>query len=254
MTNIVYRNCNDNWQFCRTRPCLATSPWQLLSHSDQFLPNVMQLTRNVTYQNANLNNLVQLTTNKTLGNGITGSGRLQNWIDADCSVFPNIAKGNNGCLIGSNWSGDWWKLRDNCVTAGELWVCPRTLDDSTASFLMRYDIEGSELDIGVNYCANGVETISCPIIGSVTPFGEVEGGPSSLQLSMLARVTGPTTQENGGWFIRYNQGTPKNLIFTEVQVPISTNCLLAIPYPLETSISVKMDAFPGFSGFPGIYY
>ena len=45
-----------------------------------------------------------------------------------------------------------------------------------------------------------------------------------LQLAVNAKITGPYIYEAGGWFIRFNSGTPATLTFTNVEVCVYVLC------------------------------
>ena len=55
-----------------------------LTHSDQFVPELMQITRGILYQN--VTDLWRYTTKTTDVMGITVSGRNQGWLDVDGSA------------------------------------------------------------------------------------------------------------------------------------------------------------------------
>jgi hypothetical protein len=80
-------------------PLLACLP--LLTHSDQFNPEMMQGTRAITFTNCGRRF-------KLLGGPNTVSGRQQNWYDADGSVTG--LGGRSIAASGLAGAGLWWKI------------------------------------------------------------------------------------------------------------------------------------------------
>ena len=99
-----------------------------------------------------------------------------------------------------------------------MWVCPLAFSDSAASVVLNTGSIDETL-IGNTLCVNGGGSAPCPVIGSVTHFGREEE-ITSLSLAVNGKVTGPLIACAGGWFVRYSQGTPRQLTFTEVQVRV----------------------------------
>lgn len=54
MTNSTFRNCNANWPRCSPgsgNVCNNVAVFTLLTHSDQFVPEIMQVTSGIQYEN-----------------------------------------------------------------------------------------------------------------------------------------------------------------------------------------------------------
>jgi hypothetical protein len=67
-------------------PLDSSALWTLLTHSDQYVPELMQQSEAVTYENIDPTQLWQFSTALSDPGGVTVSGRLQNWLDSDGSV------------------------------------------------------------------------------------------------------------------------------------------------------------------------
>eukprot|EP00475_Leptophrys_vorax_P012438 TRINITY_DN1888_c0_g1_i1.p1 TRINITY_DN1888_c0_g1~~TRINITY_DN1888_c0_g1_i1.p1 ORF type:complete len:1154 (-),score=257.11 TRINITY_DN1888_c0_g1_i1:36-3497(-) len=232
VTNSVFRNCN-NMQKCLSYPCGDSAPWTLLTHSDQFVPDQMQVTKNVTYQNVNSTYLWKFTTKTTDSTKITVSGKLQNWRDLDGSV-DGSRRGRT--QMGSIWSGNWWKMNSNCTVQSQMWVCPMKDLDFAASIYLNWNATWQS-QIGNTVCMNGGGAYPCPNIANVTRFGGTEG-TDSLLVGVNAKITGPVTYESGGWFIRFPNGTPSTLVIDQVQVYPQDVLLIALPYPAGTVFNI----------------
>lgn len=128
ITSATFRNCgarlDDNAYetSSSTRGCDTTSQyngcwggssvWGLLTHSDQFTPEIMQATRDITYEDCGRRfKLADFTTPPN--DPSTVSGRIQNWYDADGSASGL----NEPTIIGSGLAdaGHWWKVDSNVV-------------------------------------------------------------------------------------------------------------------------------------------
>lgn len=237
LTNTVFRNCREDWNRCvygTGGNCSKVSVFNSLTHSDQFVPEVMQTTSNVTYQN--VSNLWAFSTQMTDVTGITVAGRLQNWYDFDGSASNTGVR----TMLGSSWANSWWKYNDNnCRIWRQMWICKMDTQDSSASILLKHNAT-LESQIGGEICINGAGTRDykpCPTIGRVSHFGYT---PESIGLSLgvNAKITGPLIAKSGGWFVRYTAGTPKVLNITHMQVRPQDVLLLAIPYPSGTTFSI----------------
>jgi len=240
ITNSTFRNCNANWNGPCIWGCEDVSVWIFLTHSDEFVPEVMQATRNIKYENVDPSNLFLFSTKKTAPEGITVSGRLQSWHDVDGSASMSTTKRRT--QIGSDWAGDsWWRLNSNCEHREELYVCPMADADTSASVTFIHDPKSQKM-IGKKICVNGFHKgkKKCPIIGKATHFGRSIN--EGLSIGSNARVTGPVIASSGGWFVRFNTGTPKVLELKEFQVARSTKLLLALPYPSGTTFKITAYA------------
>jgi len=242
ITNSRFTNCQS---VQTTDTCIYSGKcsmriFQYLTHSDQFTPGLMQMTRNITYSNVDKNFLMVPSTKAE--SKITVSGRAANWLDEDGSVngiFPN-----ERTQIGSNWTGaDWWRYNARCQNQQYNWVCPMAKGDSVASAMIHWSTE--EALIGSTYCPNGGSTV-CPIGGKITHFGRSEA--NAYDLAIMARATGPIIASQGGWFVKFPGGTPKTVRIDSVQVDHNDVLHVAIPYPAGTTLNVYATAPSWCSG------
>lgn len=84
LTNSIFRNCRADWNRCiygSGGNCSNMAVFTSLTHSDQFVPELMQVTSGIVYQN--VSDLWRFSTKLTDATGVTVSGRLQSWYDAD---------------------------------------------------------------------------------------------------------------------------------------------------------------------------
>lgn len=139
-------------------------------------------------------------------------------------------------MIGSTWANNWWKYNSNCVEYKQAWKCRMAAGDSSASLVLKHNA-AQEAGIGSTICMNGGGSKPCPVVARVSHFGYTNE-TAGLHVGVNARVTGPIIAAAGGWFIRFNSGTPKTLRITSVQVAMNDVLLLAIPYPAETTFSI----------------
>ena len=86
-------------------------------------------------------------------------------------------------------------------------------NDDVASVIVNFN-PSVQNNIGSSICVNENldGNIGCPVIGKVTHFGRVEG--TGLDLASQPKITGPIIASAGGWFIHFNDGTPKLLTLT----------------------------------------
>jgi hypothetical protein len=94
------RGCGDDTDIGCTE---YSSVWLMLTHSDQFIPEMMQGTRDITFENCGRRFRLQ-------GGPDTVSGREQNWMDMDGSISglgePSVA------ASGLSSAGMWWRVDD----------------------------------------------------------------------------------------------------------------------------------------------
>ena len=116
ITNSTFRNCTDAWDACiagNDGNCDG-SAFSFLTHSDQWVPGVMQAATNgIQYVNANPNKLWSFSRTDR----VSVSGRLANWLDTDGSASSSTVLPSNRqpMLMGSTWAKHWWKLDEECT-------------------------------------------------------------------------------------------------------------------------------------------
>ncbi|KAI9034510.1 G8 domain-containing protein [Hyaloraphidium curvatum] len=253
ITDITFRNCRSDWNgpcvyASQYNSCSDNSIWTILTHSDQFVPEVMQATRNITYDNVLVPRLVKFSTELTDAMGNTVSGLLASWFDADGSVYAPYLPSLRGTpvMLGSNWASEWWKYRDDCVnvsTAGvglpkdAVIACPQRPGDASASVTLLYD-QPLQSTIGTSLCMNGNwdGTKPCPVAATAAHFGRTEA--TGLAVGVNSKVTGPLIAGTGGWFVRFAGGTPSSFSVAGLVLAADTNLVLAFPYPAGTQFSI----------------
>lgn len=89
----------------------GSSVFGMLTHSDQFNPEIMQATKGITYEECGRRfKLIDFADNNAVS---SVSGRIQNWMDVD-----GTASGlGEPALIGSGLgdAGHWWRVEDDVV-------------------------------------------------------------------------------------------------------------------------------------------
>jgi len=235
ITNSEFRNCDRDWPLCNNNwngPCNGAAMFWTLTHSNQFVPEIMQSTRNIKFTNCNPDATLQFTVAQDQKQ--TVSGRLTNWIDNDGSIFPDAFPGQ-AVILGSKWANNWWKTSEACMgPRNDVWICPKGVD-SVASLYIGYDQAKEDL-IGSddNNCPNGDGL--CPLVGKVTHFGWTL--TDGIPLAMNPKVTGPIIKSSGGWFVRFDAGTPRKVRIMNAMIHPDDTLILAFPYPSGTTFSV----------------
>jgi hypothetical protein len=247
ITNSTFRNCGNNWKLCMSTPCRG-HPWTLLTHSDQFVPQVMQATSGIRYENANVSALWRFSNRNR---GATVSGMLQNWLDMDGSASLKSSQQ----IMGSAWANDWWNLSNQTCSRSQaetdMWLCStnrQTLPPaySTSLYLSIYPNQFDQY-VGNTECGNG-QNIPCTPIGYVTHLARTPMRPGGMPITLNPRITGPVDIRLGsGWYVRYLQGkhdltpgAPKSFTINNIQLPSQNQTLImAFPYPNFTSFTVR---------------
>jgi len=213
ITNAKFRNCGSrsNYDFYDTSPtrgcntnsdngCKAGSTvWGLLTHSDQHTPEIMQATRNITYEDCGRR--FKLYDYKNNNSPSSVSGRNQNWLDTDGSASGL----NEPTIIGSGLSdaGKWWDVEPDTVHD----------PDGPLTFIKTYNGPQRGLGhirlrwknsihntVGSTSCRNGDKIDSkgnllCPAIGRIRhvgPLFDISNDPSGgLPITANSEVAGP---------------------------------------------------------------
>jgi hypothetical protein len=240
LQNSTFRNCRQDWSGCifgsSRGVCGGMAVFTSLSHSDQFVPQLMQVTSGITYDNCT--NKWRFSTKLTDKRGETVSGRMQSWLDADGTASGTGQKS----MIGSAWADEWWKMYPTCQLVDERWVCRMDVKDSSAAIKLKVD-PTREAQIGSSLCVNGNGdgTKPCPVVGKATHFGRTNES-LGVDVAVMGQLTGPIIYKSSGWFIRYSAGTPKQVTIADVQVDPKDAFLLAFPYPAGTTFNITFEA------------
>ncbi|KAJ3276777.1 Fibrocystin-L [Terramyces sp. JEL0728] len=248
ITNTTFRNCTTSWNGCipqtgmnGVQSCFGNA-WSFLTHSDQYVPEQMQATANIKYQIYDRTKLWRFgqTAHQTI------SGRLQNWKDTDGSASLKTVPQK----MGSAWANKWWLLNPNeCSmpsTQMNMWLCNSITTDgkkiSTGSLILQAS-QADQATIGKTQCGNG-NFIPCPPVAYATHILRNENLSSTgLVVEVNSKITGPIDPRlGGGWYIRYLDGAPTNLVISNIQLESNVTHILAFPYPPGSRFSITYNA------------
>eukprot|EP01120_Amphizonella_sp_Union-15-10_P004172 TRINITY_DN1478_c0_g1_i1.p1 TRINITY_DN1478_c0_g1~~TRINITY_DN1478_c0_g1_i1.p1 ORF type:complete len:260 (+),score=28.72 TRINITY_DN1478_c0_g1_i1:154-933(+) len=112
--------------------------------------------------------------------------------------------------------------------------------DDRVSLVLHWASSAMESGIGPTYCRNGAPYLPCPIGAYITHFNRNETNP--YLVALMARVSGPLIAASGGWFIRFPNGTPNVVKFTDMQIEHNSVLHVAIPYPTGTTFNIYAQA------------
>jgi hypothetical protein len=232
--------------------CLQrSSVWSMLTHSDRHVPEFMQATKDITYEDCGLHFRMRdyvRDNGRTQGNGMasTVSERIQSWLDVD-----GTASGLNGpAIIGSGVeeAGEWWQLEDGCTRAvgAPLWLCPSRGTRQVGSINMEWD--GQPSGLGSNFCSNGDPTgVPCTPVAFLKHWGGRYGSGGlgfGLPVTLNAESAGPLG--GFGWHLRFIQSVPKVIRITRIQVAHTSKLILSIAYPTDASVVSIIAAVPSW--------
>jgi len=250
--------CGDGNTGCQGR----SSVWELLTFSDRNVPEFMQATAGIKYEDCGrrfrFDNYV-LDYGGSYGNGMSSalSGRLQNWFDADGSTTGRGVPTIMGASTPDSYG--WWRLdlgsapssspasppgTGECdfSSEGPLWFCDaapahRSAGSRAVGSLFLEWRANQEAALGVTLCANDNQK-TCGAEGSIRHWGYA----GALPLTRNGEVAGPSG--GFGWHVRLNKGAPRRLVLRRVQQFRSSTLLLSIAYPVGVGLSVVARAAP----------
>jgi hypothetical protein len=255
ITRATFRNCgvrSDNYNqydTSETRGCDPSSSitgchsgstvFGFLTHSDQFTPEIMQATRDITF--ADVGRRFKFTWLEPT----TVSGRGQNWLDVDGTVSGL----NEPTIIGSGLveAGLWWKVEPDVIhdEQGPLefikqWNGPHR---GLGHIRMEWDND-LHSTVGQSACNNNYPLVSCPPLGHVRhagPMFDSSADPSGgLPVTANPDIVG--LAGGFGWHLTLDAGVPHTLKITGVEVHPETPLVLTIAYPLGTSFTIQAHA------------
>jgi hypothetical protein len=214
-------------------------PWQMLTHSDQFTPDVMIAAKKIQYDPPVFDNRLLITvTVNTSESTPTVSHRMQSWLDVD----GTFSQSSGPSQIGSLRGGWWWKLDSTCISRPDwtMWICPMTPTRGAGSVFLSYDLVNQFTPVlGTSVCSNGnYKTIACPAVGTLSHLGYA--GAPSMDLPLNAKLTGPTG--GFGWVVGGMWKPPVVLNITGIQVDAMDKLVLVLPYPRGSRFSITMFA------------
>jgi len=248
ITNSLFRNCGyrsqqyNQYDNTTTRGCgtdvntgCASSSYVFgfLTHSDQFNPEVMQGTKNITFEQCGRRFSLD-----NWGKFLSVSGRTQNWLDTDGTVSGLRVP----TLIGSGLvgAGLWWTVDNEVVhdTQGPLKFIKQTKERGLGSLTLYFDAAQHD-QVGNTVCGNG-DGLPCPPLGYIKHMGKKFSLDNGLPITASADVAGPV----GGysWLLKLIAGAPKRLVVNSVEVRPDTPMLLSIAYPPNTAFTITASA------------
>ena len=250
MTNATFRNCgyrsskfarynDDPDRGCgrdRLSGCNGGSTvFGFITHSDQFNPELMQGTSGISFENCGRRFRLK-------GGPNSVSGRILNWIDADGSVTGL----NEPSLIGSGLEecGLWWKVDNRVVDDkdGPLQFI-RTNDGPERGLAhMRVDWDPMlHSKVGESVCGNG-NLDPCPAVGYMRHLGPRFSNDPGLPITANSDIVGPVG--GFGWYLTLQDGAPRRMTFSQIEVAPESPLLISIAYPVGTTFSIRASASP----------
>ena len=219
----------------------------MLTHSDEFNPEVMQATKDITYEDCGRRFKLADFANDELS---SVSGRIQNWLDIDGSASGL----NEPTIIGSGLAdtGKWWRVEEDVVEDQEGPLTFIKVNNGPARGLGHIRMEFDEelhATVGETACFNGDKGTEdeplCPAIGRIRHMGPLfdlsNDETGGLPITAQSEVAGPV----GGfsWLMQLDSGSPKSLRIRQIEVLSTTPLVLALPYPEDTSFTITAHAF-----------
>jgi len=226
------RGCGDD---AATGCASRSTVWGFLAHSDQFVPEIMQGTRNISYEKCGRRFYLR----NYRGDFTTVSGRTQNWIDAD-----GTASGLNvPTIIGSGYSeaGLWWAAGDETVhdDQGPLEFVPQFKERGLAHIHVDWDVAYNS-QVGQSACGNGERpAYPCPALGYIKHKGARFAGDLGLPVTANGDIVG--LAGGFGWYLEFLDGVPKEILVDRVEVDKDTPLLLQIAYPPGTVVTTTYE-------------
>jgi len=253
ITDGIFRNCGyrspeyDQYNQELDRGCgnendigctSQSSVWGMLTHSDQFVPEMMQATKNIQFENCGRRFRLQDFRSSNAPSSV--SGREQNWYDLDGTITgmgePSVA------ASGLSDAGMWWQVDDEVVydPQAPLWFFKLNNgpERGIGHFRMRWD-NSLHNQIGSSQCGNG-QGLPCDYVGYIQHRGTYFSGDSGLPVTANADIVGPVG--GFGWKLELTLGAPKSVRFEQIEVDPETPLLLSIAYPLGTSFVIEAHA------------
>jgi len=248
ISDAIFRNCGyrsaefDQYDQGADRGCgneddigctSTSSVWGMLTHSDQFVPEMMQGTRDIRFENCGRRFLLRDFRNNAPS---SVSGREQNWFDLDGTITgfgePSIA------ASGLADAGMWWQIDDEVRYDAQapLWFFKLNSgpDRGLGHFRMLWD-SSLHNQVGNSQCGNG-QGLPCDYVGFIKHLGEYFSSDPGLPITANADIVGPVG--GFGWKLELINGPPKSVRFEQIEVDPTTPMLLTIAYPLGTSFTI----------------
>ena len=174
------RGCDENdLNGCQSR----SSAFRFLTHSDQFTPELMQGTKDITFDNCGR----RFSLDNWQDNRDTVSGRQQNWLDVDGSAS---GLGETTLIVsGSESAATWWQVDDNVVydPQGPLRFIPQKPTAETPArglgHVTIYWDDALHDQVGSTICGNGDPDLQCEAHGYLRHAGKKFSGTQGIALT-----------------------------------------------------------------------
>lgn len=258
ITDSVFKNCGyrsddyDQYDASPTRGCNdndengcyhQSSVFGFLTHSDEFNPEIMQATKNITMIDVGRRFRFSRTDIESV------SGRTQNWYDVDGTVSGlGTSLNPKPTIIGSGLPSalNWWLIDDDAILDSQGPVVFVQEANGPARGLAHVRFEWDDAlhsTVGSSDCVNGRLAGQGPFClphGYVRHLGEMFANEAGLPVTAQPEVVG--LAGGFGWLLTLNEGAPKELKIMQMEVLPSTPLLLSLQYPFGTSVSVTAKA------------
>ena len=256
ITNTVIENCGyrspmyDRYDTSPTRGCgnesdtskgcsATSSVFEFVTHSDEFVPEVMQATKNLTYIDCGR----RFKNSMDLKDSV--SGRNQNWLDIDGSA-SNLGEPT---LMGSGLDSvkDWWRVSDEDIfdEQGPVRFIHKNGGPNRAVGHVHFSWDKAlHAKTGIEYCLNG-DPGPCPIEGYMRHLGhKFSPTHSNVSKGMPVASNPDTVGPIGGfgWVFALDGGAPRDLNMSMIEVAPGDTMMLSIAYPIGTGFTVYANA------------
>jgi len=231
------RGCGDENDIgCRS----DSSVWSFVTHSDRNVPEMMQGTRAINFENCGRRFYQRDFRQDKSPHPSSVSAREQNWYDIDGSI---TGFGERSVIAsGLADAGLWWKIDNEAIydPQGPLWFFKLNSgpERGMGHFNMEWD-DNLHTQIGTTQCGNGPD-IPCDYVGYIKHLGDQFTNDTGLPVTANADVVGPVG--GFGWKLELDGGSPKSIRFEEIEVDPATPLLLSIAYPPGTSFNITAHA------------
>lgn len=259
ITSSTFRNCGyrsnlyNQYDTSPTRGCgnsrmngcsRGSTTFGFLTHSDQFTPELMQATRDISFEECGRRFRLYDYREDYKNVPSTVSTRGQNWMDVDGSVSGL----NEPTMIGSGSpdAGMWWKVEPEVIhdPQGPLEFIKQKNGPNRGLGHIRLSWDSAlHNTVGRSSCQNG-QGAPCPALGRVRHYGpmfDTDADPlGGLPVTANPDIAGPVG--GFGWLLQLDGGAPHTLSMSAIEVLPNTPLLLGIAYPKGTSFTITANA------------
>jgi hypothetical protein len=210
----------------------------MLTHSDQFVPELMQGTRSITFENCGRRfRQIDFRQNQTFTSVF---GREQNWYDFDGSITGLGSK--SVAASGLSDAGMWWEVNEEALydPQGPLWFLKLSTTPERGLGHVRVIWDAAlAKEVGKTLCGNG-NNLPCRSLGFIKHLGDYFRNDTGLPVTANADIVGPVG--GFGWKLQLGAGAPKSVRIEQIEVDPATPLLLSIAYPVGTSFNMSANA------------